>query len=158
DGAALTPAEDREVVDLCFGCNLCYPHCPYTPPHRWNVDFPRLMQEAKNVRAAREGIGLRERVLANPELLGRLGSALPALSNWATRTPLFRWAGEKALGIARRRRLPSYRRRFSRWFRRQAPPPGVGAHGKVALFATTPVEYNAPETGQAAVDVLWRSG
>src|SRR5437879_11673635 len=57
DGAALTLAEDRRVVDLCFGCNLCYPHCPYTPPHRWAVDFPRLMQDARIGCAAGEGSG-----------------------------------------------------------------------------------------------------
>ena len=154
----LTAAEDRQVVDLCFGCNLCYPHCPYTPPHRWQLDFPRLMQRSKIVRAGREGIGLRDRVLGNPELLGRLGSSMPWVANRINQNPLWRWACEKALGIDRRRRLPRYERRFSRWFRAQQPPPGVGAHGKVALFYTTPVEFNTPDTGRAAVDVLWRNG
>src|SRR5207249_617487 len=98
DGAALTPAEDGRVVDLCFGCNLCYPHCPYTPPHRWAVDFPRLMQDARIARAAGEGIRLRDRILGNPELLGRLGSALPRLANWANRNRWLRWGMETALG------------------------------------------------------------
>ena len=158
DGAALTPAEDRRVVDLCFGCHLCYPHCPYTPPHRWAVDFPRLMLGARIARAKGEGIRLRDRLLGNPELLGRLGSAVPRLANWANRNRLLRWGMEKALGIDRRRRLPRYARRFSRWFRRQAPPADLGRSGKVALFYTTPVEFNVPETGAAAVRVLWRSG
>jgi glycerol-3-phosphate dehydrogenase subunit C len=158
DAAALTPAEDRQVVDLCFGCNLCYPHCPYTPPHRWQLDFPRLMQRAKVTRASRDGISLRDRLLGNPELLGRLGSTLPGLANRVNRNRLWRWAGEKTLGIDRRRRLPRYAPRFSRWFRRQRPPAGVGRRGKVALFYTTPVEFNVPETGRAAVEVLWRSG
>jgi glycerol-3-phosphate dehydrogenase subunit C len=158
DATALTAAEDRRVVELCFGCNLCYPHCPYTPPHRWQLDFPRLMLRARVAHAAQEGIAVRDRLLANPELLGRLGSAMPALANWANRNPLWRWTFEKVLGIDRRRRLPRYARRFSRWFRRQQPPAGVGARGKVALFYTTPVEFNTPETGQAAVGVLWRNG
>jgi hypothetical protein len=46
----------------------------------------------------------------------------------------------------------------SSWFQRQTPPADVGRNGKVALFYTTPVEYNAPETGRATVRVLWRSG
>src|SRR5438093_4412029 len=38
------PATDvKDVVDLCYQCKLCFNHCPYTPPHRWEVDFPRLM-------------------------------------------------------------------------------------------------------------------
>jgi len=158
DATALTAAEQRGVVDLCFGCQLCYPHCPYTPPHRWAVDFPRLMQNAKVERASREGISFRERLLGNPELLGRLGSSIPRLANRANRSPAIRWALERVLGIDRRRRLPRYGRRFSRWFRRQTPPAGVGRNGRVALFYTTPVEYTGAATGAAVVRVLWRSG
>jgi glycerol-3-phosphate dehydrogenase subunit C len=158
DATALDLSEDRRVADLCFGCQLCYPHCPYTPPHRWAVDFPQLMLRARVDRTAAEGLTLRDRVLGNPELLGRLGSAAPWLANWANRRRVVRWGMEKLLGIDRRRLLPRYARRFSRWFRRQTPPPGVGRNGRVALFYTTPVEFNVPETGQAAVRVLWRSG
>src|SRR5207245_1283489 len=82
-----------------FGRNLCYPHCPYPRRHRWPVDFPRLMQDARIARAAGEGIRLRDRILGNPELLGRLGSALPRLANWANRNRWLRWGMEKALGI-----------------------------------------------------------
>ncbi|TMA57686.1 MAG: hypothetical protein E6J75_07065 [Deltaproteobacteria bacterium] len=42
--------------------------------------------------------------------------------------------------------------------RSQTPPPGVGRSGRVALFYTTPVEFNAPGVGVAAVRVLWRNG
>ncbi len=158
DGAALTAVEERRVVDLCYACQLCYPHCPYTPPHRWAVDFPRLMQTARVVRADAEGIALRERVLGNAELLGRVGSALPVLTNWALRQRPVRALLERVLGIDRRRHLPRYARRFSRWFARQQPPADAGRSGRVALFYTTPVEFTAPETGRATVDVLWRSG
>src|SRR3989454_8836700 len=65
---------------------------------------------------------------------------------------------EKTLGVDRRRRLPRYTRRFSRWFRRQTPPAGVGRSGRVALFYTTPVEFTGADVGIAAVRVLWRSG
>lgn len=156
--AVLTRDEDRGVVDLCFSCQLCYPHCPYTPPHRWAVDFPRLMLRQRVTRAAAEGIPLRERLLGNPEMLGRLGSSVPALANWANRNGFFRVMLERWLGIDRRRRLPRYGRRFSSWFHRQRVPSDAGRNGKVALFYTTPVEYNAAEVGRAAVRVLWRSG
>ncbi len=158
DATLLDAAEDRRLVDLCFGCQLCYPHCPYTPPHRWAVDFPQLMLRARVERAAAEGMTLRDRVLGNPELLGRIGSAVPWLANWANRRRAVRWGMERFLAIDRRRRLPRYARRFSRWFRRQTPPSGVGRNGRVALFYTTPVEFTAPETGRATVQVLWRNG
>jgi Fe-S oxidoreductase len=158
DASALTPAEHERVVDLCFGCNLCYPHCPYTPPHRWAVDFPRLMMRARVARVERRGLALRDRVLGNPELLGRLGSMVPRLANRANRSRVLRWVMERTLGIDRRRLLPAYGPRFSRWLGRQAPPPEAGRNGRVALFYTTPVEFNAAATGQAAVRVLWRCG
>jgi glycerol-3-phosphate dehydrogenase subunit C len=156
--AALTAVEERRVVDLCFSCQLCYPHCPYTPPHRWAVDFPRLMLHARVARTRFEGLALRERLLGDPERLGRVASRVPALANWANRNRVFRWLAERWLGIDRRRRLPTYARPFSAWFRRQSPPAGVGRNGRVALFYTTPVEFNTPETGRATVRVLWRSG
>jgi len=158
DATALGATEDRRVVDLCFGCNLCYPHCPYTPPHRWAVDFPRLMLRARVTRAHREGVRLRDRLLGNPELLGRLGSAVPALANWANRNRVLRWGLERALGVDRRRLLPRYGPRFSRWFRRQKPPASGGGNGRAALFYTTPVEFNHAEVGRAATRVLWRNG
>ena len=158
DIAALSVEEDRRTVDLCFGCKLCYPLCPYTPPHRWAVDFPLLMQRARVARADREGVAFRDRVLGNTELLGRIGSAVPAVSNWVNRNRAVRWVMEKTLGVDRRRRLPRYTRRFSRWFRRQTPPAGVGRSGRVALFYTTPVEFTGADVGIAAVRVLWRSG
>ncbi|MDX2170305.1 MAG: 4Fe-4S dicluster domain-containing protein, partial [Deltaproteobacteria bacterium] len=37
----LSNAEIDHVVDLCFQCKLCYPNCPYTPPHDFALDFPR---------------------------------------------------------------------------------------------------------------------
>ena len=156
--ATLTADEQRKVVDLCFSCKLCYPHCPYTPPHRWGVDFPRLMQQAKTACAAAEGIARRERLLANPERIGRLASLAPGLVNWAARNRPLRALGERWFGIDRRRTLPRYERPFRDWFRRQSAPAGAGRNGAVALFVTTPVEYNTPDTGRAAVRVLWRNG
>ncbi|PYM11514.1 MAG: hypothetical protein DMD81_26655 [Candidatus Rokuibacteriota bacterium] len=46
------PATDvKDVVDLCYQCKRCFNHCPYTPPHRWVVDFPRLMLRARAAEA-----------------------------------------------------------------------------------------------------------
>ena len=53
------PAKDlKEVVDLCYQCKLCYNHCPYTPPHRWQVDFPRLMLRSRSAEARQKGVTL----------------------------------------------------------------------------------------------------
>jgi Fe-S oxidoreductase len=157
----LTSKDLRVVVDLCYQCKLCYNHCPYHPPHRWNVDFPRLMLRARAARARKEGVSLQDRILGMADAMGRLGSLLAPLSNWANRWKLNRLLMESALGIHRGRNLPLYHRRtFSRWFRKHAKgrPAAAGASGKVALFATCSVEYNEPGIGRAAVEVLERNG
>ncbi len=46
DVAKVTSGDFRKIVDLCWQCKLCYNHCPYTPPHAWDIDFPRLMLRA----------------------------------------------------------------------------------------------------------------
>jgi len=163
---ALTAAEMQEVVDLCWQCKLCYVKCPYTPPHKFMVDFPRLLMRAKLARVRREGVPFRERVLGDPDRLGRLSSGtFSALANWANRRPSLRRGLESILGIHRSRRLPSYARTtFARWMRGRPRPPAMGSStgsatgSRVALFPTCSVDYNFPQVGVAAVQVLERNG
>ena len=56
----LTSEEIDEVVDLCFQCKLCHLNCPYTPPHQFAIDFPRLLLRWKAQRVRRQGVPLRE--------------------------------------------------------------------------------------------------
>src|SRR5216684_3123578 len=154
---ALTVAELYDVVDLCWQCKLCYVKCPYTPPHKFSIDFPRLLMRAKIVKTRRDGIRFRERVLGDPDRIGRLSAGrLSAFANWANRRPLLRRGLERVLGIHRQRQLPSYARTtFTRWFRRRK---NQSNGSKVALFATCSVDYNYPQVGVAAVQVLERNG
>jgi Fe-S oxidoreductase len=161
DVEQLPSADLQRVVDLCYQCKLCYNHCPYTPPHRWMLDFPRLMLRARAVQTrARGGVTLQDRVLGNTELVGRLGSAAAPLSNWASRVGLNRTVVQSLLGIHKARNLPSFHREtFSRWFAAHpaAAPAERTPAGRVALFSTCTVEYNAPAIGRAAVAVLRRN-
>ena len=148
----------RNVVDLCYQCKLCYNHCPYHPPHRWMVDFPRLMLRARASRAAAEGVPLQDKVLGRADLIGRIGSMLAPLSNLMNRVRLSRVLMEKTLGIHRNRNLLLFRRRrFSRWFRSRRSR-AHAPDARVALFATCTVEYNEPDIGIASVEVLERNG
>jgi glycerol-3-phosphate dehydrogenase subunit C len=156
DAEGLSAADMRNVVDLCYQCKLCYNHCPY----RWMIDFPRLMLRSRAARAKKEGVTLQDRILGMADAMGRFGSWLAPLSNWANNARLNRVLMESVLGIHRDRNLPAYHRTtFSKWFRRRPKPP-AGAEGgsKVAIFATCSVEFNDPGIGQAAVEVLERNG
>jgi glycerol-3-phosphate dehydrogenase subunit C len=132
------PAPDvREVVDLCYQCKLCFNHCPYTPPHRWAVDFPRLMLRARAARARKDGVSLQDRVLGNTDLVGRLGSLAAPLSNWMNKLGLHRAFVQAALGIHRRRNLPTFHRQtFSSWFRSRAMSGDGGGPGSFARKPT----------------------
>jgi Fe-S oxidoreductase len=160
------PARDvKEVVDLCYQCKLCFNHCPYTPPHRWEVDFPRLMLRARAAQARQTGVSLQDRMLGNADLVGKLGSLAAPLANWMNELGVHRAFMQAVVGIHRQRNLPKFARRtFSAWFkgRRHSPnAPAKAAAGpsarKVALFATCSVEYYDTSTGRAAVNVLERN-
>src|SRR2546428_547294 len=161
------PTRDvKEVVDLCYQCKLCFNHCPYTPPHRWEVDFPRLMLRARAAEARARGVRFQDRMLGNTELVGKLGSLTAPLSNWVNELAVHRRFLQAVAGIHRDRTLrTSHRETFGKWFARRRSPAGGGADrpgppaaARVALFATCTVEYHEPAIGRAAVRVLERNG
>jgi len=164
DVEKLPAADVKEVVDLCYQCKLCFNHCPYTPPHRWEVDFPRLMLRARAAEARRRGVTLQDRLLGNADLVGRLGSLGAPLSNWMNELGVHRAFMQAVAGIHRQRNLPKFNRRtFSAWFKSRPAAPASPASRdakpprKVALFHTCSVEYYEPATGRAAVRVLERN-
>jgi Fe-S oxidoreductase len=158
DPAALTREELDRVVDLCYQCHLCYIKCPYTPPHEFMLDFPTLMLRAKMLRAKAEGVPRAARLLGNTDLVGALGSLTAPLSNWGNRLAPVRWLLSKVAGIHPRRQLPPFHRRtFEVWFRKnrkRIAQATSGRNGKVLFFPTCSVNYNYPEIGRAAVQVL----
>ncbi len=158
------PAETvRRIVDECFQCKLCYTQCPYTEAegHEFRLDFPRLMLRAKAIRRRREGLPLRERMLADPDRIGRLGTRTPRLANWANTLRPHRVVMEKVAGIHRDKLLPPFAsERFGDWFLRRTGGRVETADGShpVVLFGTCFVDYNRPQVGHAAVEVLEHNG
>ncbi len=159
DVRRLDPAVVDRVIDECFQCKLCYTQCPYTEAegHEFRLDFPRLMLRAKAVRRRRRRAPLRDRMLADPDRLGRIGTRTAALANFGNRFRPQRVLMEKLAGIHRDKLLPDFASRtFEAWFRgrsRGCEEIGDGPH-RVVLFETCFVNYNRPQIGQAAVDVL----
>lgn len=160
DASKLTAGERREVVDLCYQCKLCYNHCPYHPPHEWEVDFPKLMTRAKLVQASEEGIPFAERVGSRQDMMGKVGCRTASLTNAAFKNRAARLLMEKATGIDRRFLMPSYENEpVSRSLaKRQPPTDAVGEKGRVILFTTCFVEYSEAKTAWAAVQVLEHNG
>jgi glycerol-3-phosphate dehydrogenase subunit C len=169
DSAKMTEAEQDRVVDECFQCKLCYINCPYIPgQHEWDLDFPRLMMRADQIRVRNREITTKARVqnqvLGRTDLAGKVNTTLAPLANRAIGTPgsFTRRMMEKTVGIAAERLLPPYaRERFSTWFKKrsgQQPRTVDGPQGDVALFPTCIVEYQAPQVGKDLVRVYERNG
>ncbi len=150
-------AEDVvKVVDDCFQCKLCYIKCPYTPgDHDWAIDFPRLMARAKAQQVRKNGVPLADKLLGNPDLVGKLGTATAPLANWANENALNRKLMESTLGIHKDKKLPPFAAQtFGAQFaaKRSTPPREPAA--KVAFFSTCYVNYNQPEIGTDTLEVM----
>jgi glycerol-3-phosphate dehydrogenase subunit C len=146
------------VNELCYHCKACYNHCPYTPPHEWDVDFPALMRRQQLTRAAREGVPLARKLTTRTDWIGRLASLAPPLMNFANKNRLSRVLMEKTIGIHRDWVQPSYFfETVERWFRRRGAK-GSGETGRVVLFTTCFVNYSEPVTARSAVAVLEHAG
>jgi Fe-S oxidoreductase len=156
----LTEADNRKVVELCYECKLCYPKCPYVPPHEFAVDFPKLMLRAKMNQAKEDGIAFRERFLGATDLVGKAMTKIAPLANAAAHNKFNRMLMEQTIGIHRDRQLPSYAAEsFATWWSRRAPVAAPEApSADVALFFTCFVNYNDPAIGKAAVEVLEHGG
>lgn len=158
----LSAAEKQRVVDLCYLCKMCEMRCPYTPRdgHEFQLDFPRLMQRAKAVTAKQAGIQFRDRMLGNPDRLGKLGSIVPALANFGCRNRMQRVVMEKLLGIHRDKKLPEFAgETMEKWIARNPlPKEPANPSAKVVLFPTCFINYYDTGPGKAAVKVLTKNG
>lgn len=158
----IVQADVVAVADQCWQCKLCYIKCPYTPDEGASemLDLPRLLAREKAVRARTEGIPVVDRILGEPQRIGRFGSGVMApLANLVTTNRLLRKVQEKATGISAEFKLPPLAREtFSQWLAQHHPLAGAGERGEVVLFATCYGEYNTPEVARAAVLVLEHNG
>lgn len=153
-------AEDvRAVVDDCFQCKLCYIKCPYTPgDHEWAIDFPRLMARAKAQEVKKHGVSLADRLLGNPDLVGKVGSLTAPLANWANENSLNRTLMESAVGIHKDKKLPPFAAQtFAAQFAAKRSTVTGEPSARVAFFATCYVNYNQPEIGIDTLEVMARN-
>jgi Fe-S oxidoreductase len=159
-GDPLKSAELDAALSNCLSCKGCTPECPS------NVNLALLKAEMLHARWRRDGLPLRERILSNVNLLGKLGCFMPRLANRFLASKAARVAMEKTIGISKRRSLPHYAtERFDRWFNRHSRASVSDAEafhrnalqtnrGTVILWDDTFVRYHEPHIGVAAVKVL----
>jgi FAD/FMN-containing dehydrogenase/Fe-S oxidoreductase len=151
----LKSAELDAALSNCLSCKGCTPECPS------NVNLALLKAELMYARFQRDGLPLRERILSNIDLLGRIGCAMPPVANLILDFKPLRSVMEKTIGVSAKRSMPRYTGdRFDRWFEKHCRAPVSAAtaflqnRGKVILWDDTFVRYHEPHIGIAAVKVL----
>jgi glycerol-3-phosphate dehydrogenase subunit C len=138
--------------------------CPYVPPHEFNVDFPHLMLRHRSAQRKAEGGDFVREQLGKTDRNGKLAKPVAGIANWTTdigNKPV-RKVMEAVAGIDREALLPRFNSRTAQDRLKPMPPPDPAgpAFGKrkAAIYATCFVDYNAPETAEAAAYVLARQG
>jgi len=167
DAGRMTPAQQDQVVDECFNCKLCYVNCPYIPGlHEWDLDFPRLMlradamQTANGLKSARDKATTQ--MMGRTDLLGMVATTTePIADKVITAKPgsAVRKVMSKVTGVSAVRLLPPYaKQRFSTWFKKRPKVSLNNGQGKVTVYPTCLVEYQAPGIGEDLVKVYERNG
>jgi Fe-S oxidoreductase len=150
-----TGKELYETLDLCLECKGCKAECPS------NVDMAKLKYEFLAHYNEANGTPLRSRMFANIHSASKVASIWPSLANRVLSSPTIRRALDSFVGIDARRKLPAFASEtFESWFeKRPSNGNGTGGHtGKVVLFHDTFINYNYPDIGKAATQLLEAAG
>jgi glycerol-3-phosphate dehydrogenase subunit C len=137
-------------VDYCSGCGICTQVCPH------DVKIAEINSQARAQLWEERGIPLRNQVIARPSVLGRLGTPVAPLANWALRETLVRAFADRLLGIHHKAPMPRFAgRTFQRWARRHRSP---AAPQSIVYFHACGTNYYEPDVGEMVVAVLEHNG
>lgn len=138
-----------DVLDLCLECKGCKKECPS------QVDMAKMKSEILYQYQEKHGYTLRNRFFSSLHRLNRLTSPFATAFNYLASTrfmkAIFSW-----IGISPKRKIPSFaKERFSVWFEKQKQTEKTK---QVVLFNDTYTEFNEPQIGKAAYQVLSELG
>jgi glycerol-3-phosphate dehydrogenase subunit C len=137
-------------LDYCSGCGICTQVCPQ------GVHIAEINAQARAKLRARTGIRLRDRLIARPDLTGRLGTPVAPVANWTLRNRLMRRLADRVVGIDRRAAVPRFAgRTFQAWARERTSPP---AARRVAYFHGCGANWYEPDSGRRTVELLEHLG
>jgi FAD/FMN-containing dehydrogenase/Fe-S oxidoreductase len=150
-GEEFTGKELYETLDLCLECKGCKAECPS------NVDMAKLKYEFLAHYNEENGTPLRSRMFANIHTASKVASRFPAIANWTLTNSVVRRALDRFVGIDARRKLPAFAdNTFESWFTSRGKTPARDK--KVVLFHDTFINYNYPDIGKAATELLEAAG
>ncbi|MFZ5569647.1 MAG: heterodisulfide reductase-related iron-sulfur binding cluster [Thermodesulfobacteriota bacterium] len=148
DGRPADKEEIGRLSGLCTLCGLC--PCP-------NIRADLIRSKAESVR--RDGMALRNRLLADIQRVGCWGSLAPEAFNGALSFAPVNRLAKKIVGIHPHRFLPRVaRENFFAWARKRGLDREPRGRPGVAYFAGCTAGYFFPEVARSAVSLLERSG
>jgi FAD/FMN-containing dehydrogenase/Fe-S oxidoreductase len=141
----------NRLMDLCLECKGCKTECPS------QVDMAKMKAEFLYHYQMKHGTPLRSKIFGHIGQLYNLAAPFASVINNLSSSKAMKWLMGK-FGIASERDFPSLtRQRFSKWWKSQ--PKAQSINGKtVILFNDTYNEFNQPEIGKAAIEVLQALG
>ncbi|GAG10301.1 unnamed protein product, partial [marine sediment metagenome] len=142
-----------QLMQLVNLCNFCA-QCPC-------LDIREAIMNAKTEYMEKYGLKLKIRVIENVERIGKLGGAIPSLSNPLLRNKVNRWLMEKTIGIHRDRKIPNFpKANVTTWLRKRNKNirPVSKEKKKVAYFAGCTARYFFPEVSKAVIEVFEKNG
>jgi Fe-S oxidoreductase len=156
----------KPVVDACTLCDMCYmTKCPYVPPHEFMLDFPHLMLRYRAVETKKEGVPFADKEMTQTDRNGEIAKFVAPIANWATSTSnrFTRGVLETVAGVHHEAALPEYAsktmvaRAKTETVKINKTAPAYGQR-KAVLYATCTMNYNDPDLGLVARNVLAKLG
>jgi glycerol-3-phosphate dehydrogenase subunit C len=137
-------------VDYCSGCGICTQVCPQ------GVRIAEINSQARAALWEERGVPLRNQLIARPGVIGRLGTPVAPVANWALRNRAVRAVTDRLLGIHRDAPMPRFAgRTFQRWARQHTVP---AAERTVVYFHGCGTNFYEPAVGEMVVAVLEYNG
>jgi glycerol-3-phosphate dehydrogenase subunit C len=137
-------------VDYCSGCGICTQVCPQ------GVKIAEINSQARAALWEERGVPLRNQLIARPSVLGRMGTPVAPLANWALQSRPVRRLADRVLGIHRDAPMPPFAgRTFQRWAKRHSSPV---SRRRVIYFHACGTNYYEPAVGEMVVAVLEHNG
>jgi FAD/FMN-containing dehydrogenase/Fe-S oxidoreductase len=147
----------KKSLDLCLSCKACKSECPA------NVDVATYKAEFLSHYYEIKRRPLRAYAFGMIDRWARWASLVPAIANFLTHAPGFRYLVGLILGLAPERQMPRFARlSFRRWAQRARPDllkrTATLKKQEVLLWIDTFNNYFHPETSHAALEVLEQAG
>ncbi|MFQ5708196.1 MAG: LUD domain-containing protein [bacterium] len=141
-----------EFVDCCISCGLCKEICPAA------IDIPMMIAKVKHQVLQSQSQLLSNKILMASESFAKLACATAPVSNWILQRKTVKYLTEKLAGIDRRRHLPTFERKtFKKQFIQKTQKAQEKCDRKVAFFVDYHANYNRPELGLRALEILQKA-